>query len=75
MLHVTCALLALLVPAVLSCGAVIGRRAGQSEDRFVHVHIVVFGRVFCASVRPDGKSGTISLELGNRASPNNYLKI
>lgn len=71
MFHIGFALLALVVPTVLPCGH-IGSRSEQLEDRIVHVHVVGYGKVFCAHVHPDGRNGTVSRELGERASPNNY---
>ncbi|KAH7721855.1 hypothetical protein AAVH_10703 [Aphelenchoides avenae] len=75
MFHVGFAFVALLVPTVLPCG-LIGRRAGQPEDRLVHVHVVVYGKAFCAYVHADGKYGNVSLELGEgRASPHSYRAL
>ncbi|KAH7706525.1 hypothetical protein AAVH_26251 [Aphelenchoides avenae] len=79
MFHVGFALLALLAPAVLSCGEV-GRRAGilpdTWDDPLIHVHVVVFGEVSCAFTDFSNIPSTISLELGNRgSSPSDYRRL
>lgn len=78
MFHVGVALLAFLVPSVLPCTVHVGnnlREATLSKDPLIHVHVVVYGKVFCAS-RPDLRKASplkVKLDVGVRqADPSNY---
>ncbi|KAH7676011.1 hypothetical protein AAVH_42081 [Aphelenchoides avenae] len=79
MFHVGVALVALLVPSALACGEKVGLRAGilpkVSEVGRVHVHVVVFGKVYCPPLfyLPPMPPLKVTLEVGDRlVNPSNY---
>ncbi|KAH7721827.1 hypothetical protein AAVH_10674 [Aphelenchoides avenae] len=79
MFHVGVAFLVLLVPSVLSCGEEVGQRAGvlprDPETGRVHVHVVVFGKVFCAPAHRIiiASPLKVTLDVGDRlTNPSDY---
>ncbi|KAH7721850.1 hypothetical protein AAVH_10698 [Aphelenchoides avenae] len=79
MFHVGTALLLLLVPSVLPCGEKVGNlRAAilpkDPEAGRVHVHVVVFGKVFCPLGPPIYIPPLkVTLDVGDRlANPSDY---
>lgn len=76
MLRLAFVLLLLLLPTVLPCEH-IGRRAGHLNDRLIHTHVVVFGKVNCAPRAIMGVPPTVvTLELGHReVDPSDYKEV
>ncbi|KAH7673281.1 hypothetical protein AAVH_42239 [Aphelenchoides avenae] len=79
MFHVGVALLVSLVPSVLSCGEQVGLRAGilskDPEGPRVHVHVVVYGKVYCAPepILRIARPLKVTLDVGIRfENPSNY---